>query len=285
MNCRKRIFFVEGADDKGVVKALLRACKKEVFPFEEACCPANGKGNFSDALGTLALSLKNPAAYDVVAIISDADDNAQRAWSDILKTFRNAFGTTAKRYDFPEKLPRDGFFATPKQSGLPTLGAWIMPDNSSGRMLEDFYLHLIPENDSLLQEAERVLSELESKNLQKYKAIHRSKAKVHTWLAWQENPGVPMGLGLDILKNQMNLDVPDAQAFLGWLKKTVAGNRAGICTVKLPLSRADVSGIREGRANGCVAKPPVDVRKWERRSVAITSCCFGRITRSCARWV
>jgi hypothetical protein len=22
---------------------------------------------------------------------------------------------------------------------------------------------------------------------------HRSKAVIHTWLAWQENPGVPMG--------------------------------------------------------------------------------------------
>lgn len=220
MDDRKQIFFVEGADDKGVVKALLRAFGKNDRWFEEVCRMVGGKGNFSEMLDGLALSLKNTKAYDVIAIISDADDDAQRAWSGILKTFRNTLGTTAQSYDFPEALPRDGFLASPKQDGLPKLGAWIMPDNSSsGRMLEDFFLRLISEEDLLLSEAERVLSELESKNLKKYKAIHRSKAKVHTWLAWQDPPGKPMGLGMDIFKDQMNLSAPEVLAFLGWIEK------------------------------------------------------------------
>lgn len=218
MDDRKQIFFVEGADDRGVVKALLRASGKNDQWFERACRIAGGNGNFSEMLEGLALSLKNTKAYDVIAIISDADEDAQSTWSNILKTFRNALGPTAQSYDFPETLPRDGFLANPKRDGLPTLGAWIMPNNRSGRMLEDFFLRLISENDLLLQEAERVLLDLESKGLKRYKKIHRSKAKVHTWLAWQDPPGKPMGLGMDIFKDRMVLKAPEAVEFLEWIE-------------------------------------------------------------------
>lgn len=37
MDDRKQIFFVEGADDRGVVKALLRASGKNDQWFERAC--------------------------------------------------------------------------------------------------------------------------------------------------------------------------------------------------------------------------------------------------------
>ena len=38
-----------------------------------------------------------------------------------------------------------------------------------------------------------ILNEIETEQLNFYSLTHRQKAFVHTWLAWQENPGMPMG--------------------------------------------------------------------------------------------
>ena len=56
-------------------------------------------------------------------------------------------------------------------------------------MLEDFALNMIPAEDLLIRKVEVVLSELEAEGIQRYKQVHRSKAKIHTFLAWQDEPG------------------------------------------------------------------------------------------------
>ena len=95
-----------------------------------------------------------------------------------------------------------------------------MPDGKSGGMLEDFAASLIRGNDALLRKARTVLDEVEQvvdAEPQRYAAVHRPKALIHTWLAWQRNPGRPLGTA--IKAGYLQYDSPAALAFVGWLRR------------------------------------------------------------------
>ena len=91
-----------------------------------------------------------------------------------------------------------------------------MPDNVNLGMVEDFALSLVPQNDSLINEAESILQRIEQVGIQKYIPKHRSKAKIHTYLAWQDEPGAP--IGQSITKRVLDPNHPIAQTFVqNWL--------------------------------------------------------------------
>jgi hypothetical protein len=46
---------------------------------------------------------------------------------------------------------------------------------------------------------------------------HRSKALIHTWLAWQEAPGRPFGPALRA--RSQDAAAPDGRALLRWLDR------------------------------------------------------------------
>ena len=73
------------------------------------------------------------------------------------------------------------------------------------------------EYDALMKKSEDVLTELEEEGIQKYKPVHRSKAKIHTYLAWQDIPGRPMGQA--ITANILNANSELAMKFAKWLKE------------------------------------------------------------------
>lgn len=87
-----------------------------------------------------------------------------------------------------------------------------MPDNAQGGMLEDFLLRLIPRTDVLLAHAQQTVATLPE---QRFAAAHRAKAEIHTWLAWQEHPGTPLGLALR--RRYLDADHALAQRFHDWL--------------------------------------------------------------------
>ena len=60
-------------------------------------------------------------------------------------------------------------------------------------------------------------TKIEKEKIQKYKFVHRAKAKIHSYLAWQDEPGKPMGTS--ITAHVLNPDCPNGQMFLNWLKK------------------------------------------------------------------
>jgi hypothetical protein len=51
----------------------------------------------------------------------------------------------------------------------------------------------------------------------KFRLEHRSKACVHTWLAWQEEPGTPMGQA--ITARYLDADALHAQQLMRWFRK------------------------------------------------------------------
>ena len=95
--------------------------------------------------------------------------------------------------NIPDNCPQGGAIIYPDNIDDIKIGVWIMPDNDDNGMLEDFVAFLIPDGDKLLPEVDSVLANIEAKGLNMYKSIHHSKARIHTWLAWQEDPRTPMG--------------------------------------------------------------------------------------------
>jgi hypothetical protein len=72
---------------------------------------------------------------------------------------------------------------------------------------------LIPEDDSLRDYSLKCVENLPDK---RFKDSFRSKAEIHTWLAWQEEPGTPLGLA--VTKKYLS-NVDSAQTFLDWLNR------------------------------------------------------------------
>ena len=82
-------------------------------------------------------------------------------------------------------------------------------------MLEDFATFLIPKDDSLLPEVDKVLTDIETRKLNRYNPTHHSKARIHTWLAWQKDPGTPLGWA--VTKKYLSATPPICQDFVNWL--------------------------------------------------------------------
>jgi hypothetical protein len=103
------------------------------------------------------------------------------------------------------------------QPGRATVGVWIMPDNQLPGMLEDFVRLLVHEKDKALWDrAVRSVKAIPKKE-RMFPEIHLAKVHLHTWLAWQEEPGTPIGLA--ITKRYFDANLPEAQRFIAWLRR------------------------------------------------------------------
>ena len=90
-----------------------------------------------------------------------------------------------------------------------------MPDNQLDGTLEDFLKFLVPEGDPLLPYAEQTLNNLPETH---FTSPRRPKALMHTWLAWQNEPGKPYGQAISA--KYLNTDLPMAKTFANWLRRT-----------------------------------------------------------------
>jgi len=131
------------------------------------------------------------------------DEDIQTRWSQIRGRLASA------GISLPEKPKHDGTIVDGARPGV-RFGVWVMPDNSLGGMLEDFLGHLVPEGDPCWAYADAAVVEARRLGASHVAARH-SKARIHTWLAWQEQPGLPFGTALfaHVLKH----DSPIALAF------------------------------------------------------------------------
>lgn len=200
-----KILLVEGKNDKHVLWALL---KKYKIP---NCFDIIDCGGIEPLKGQISIRFKAPN-IDTVGVIIDADTDIHSRWESV-KSKLSEMG-----FVIPDNLPEEGLVV---KDGNRKAGVWIMPDNKTNGMLEDFISFLIPEEDSLRPLAESTLESIEKDNLNKYNKIHHSKAFIHTWLAWQEEPGIPMGQS--ITQRYLNVESERCQKLINWIKKTFVG--------------------------------------------------------------
>jgi hypothetical protein len=198
-NFNKKLL-VEGNDDKHVIWAL---CEKYEIPENFDVINCDGIDSLEEQI---PIMLKG-SGIETVGIIIDADDNLQMRWNS-LKNILSAIGCNV-----PQILQKIGLILA---DNLPKTGVWIMPDNNSNGMLEDFVSFLIPHEDKLLPVVHSTLNDIESRQLNKYSTIHKSKAVIHTWLAWQEEPGKP--LGTSITKRYLSANDATCHDFVQWMK-------------------------------------------------------------------
>ena len=66
--------------------------------------------------------------------------------------------------------------------------------------------------------ANQTLEAIEKEKLNKYIPAHKSKALIHSWLSWQEDPGTPMGLA--ITKKFLTTQEEICKKLISWLNAT-----------------------------------------------------------------
>ncbi len=196
---------VEGKNDRHVVWALCEQHQvPETFSVE---IPREDNGGVETLLKSIPVRLKI-SGLRALGVILDADQNLASRWDAVCERFRQAGYS-----NLPPNPEPNGSIIEVDQ--MPRIGIWLMPNNHLPGMLENFVSHFIPDDDLLATKAEVVLHEIESENLNKYSLSHHQKAFIHTWLAWQETPGQPMGQA--ITAQVLSHDQPLAQAFIKWL--------------------------------------------------------------------
>lgn len=200
----EKILLVEGVDDYHVVLHLQGNHGIRVVDRKDV----RQLGGIEPLLESLPVQLK-ASDGGVLGVVIDADQDFAARWQAVRHCL-----TVAGYEGIPDAPDRQGvILAAPPATLLPRFGAWLMPDNSSKGILEDFLRFLVPKGDVLLPYAEKALQELPE---QRFSKNDPPKALIHTWLAWQCEPGRPFGQA--ITARFLQPDVKEATVFVEWLK-------------------------------------------------------------------
>ncbi len=203
-----KILLVEGKDDQHVIYAIRDIYKipKNAFKIEEL-------GGIENVLQKADLTLIDGSMDNCLGIVIDADDNLNSQWQKVRSILERA------GFENLPALPDENGTII-KQEFLPAFGVWIMPDNKIEKgFLETFLTYLVPdpENNKIWQHAKNSVADLEEKPFIKENADHTEKAEVHTYLAWQREPGKPFGQA--ITAKYLQADNPNCEKFVEWLKR------------------------------------------------------------------
>ena len=201
---------VEGKEDKSVLPHLLDAHFRWGDSRDEWPLYIEESGGIDALLapGVIEAELKQ-SGLSVLGIVADANDDAHGRWRRIRDRCLQTFP------DLPEEFPDEGLQAS-NEDGL-SFGVWLMPDNRAHGMLETFLSFLVPEDAAPLwafaQESCRTAKEDKGAP---FKEVHYDKARIHTFLAWQDEPGE--SLSVAVQKRALDATLPYAQPFVTWLR-------------------------------------------------------------------
>jgi hypothetical protein len=195
---------VEGADD---VHAIIHLLKRHGYDWDDEASKrpyvsaAGGVPHIFDAFG---VALKGP--YERVGLVLDANGGVDVRWQQ-LQARAQASGV-----NLPAGPDNEGVIVPGRTDGS-EVGVWLMPNNASPGTLEDFLVELVPPRELLWAYAQTVVAEARTRGA-RYRA--ELKAALFTWLAWQEEPGLPFGTALraGVLRH----DSPTALVFVDWFR-------------------------------------------------------------------
>jgi hypothetical protein len=192
---------VEGSDDKHLVKNLLR---DHGIRLDEDLEILDCRGVYRLLEESLPTHLLG--SYNALGVIVDADLDLSTRWQSVRDRL------VQSGYDPPAEPLPEGMILTTRR---PAVGVWLMPNNLLPGTLEDFAKRLIPAEDDLWQIAESTVAALPLPR-RFVDAIER-KAEIHTYLAWQQEPGTPLGLA--VTKKYFQTDSSLAHLFVDWVRR------------------------------------------------------------------
>lgn len=217
----QRVIFVEGEDDMHAVGHLLdqngiSACifEDEIPTLVTEDIALKPLGGYPTLRQNLPTELQQSSELQRAGIVVDGNASPVGRWQSLSGRIQDVGGA-----NIPDDLPAAGWVG---KVGLPdrtiTVGAWLMPDNHSPGAIEEFAVRLMPPDDPLWNYAEACVAGLtEHIETDRFEQLPKSKARVHTWLAWQEEPGMPIGAA--IRNHFLDPESPSAQHFVAWVRR------------------------------------------------------------------
>ncbi len=200
----RRTLLVEGTDDLHVIRHIL-----EIRGITDLCKIRDHDG-LANLLESLSVTLRFAEAGDVVGVVVDADDDPNARW-DALRSRLEDVGFA----DVPvHPLAGGAILNAPDSLLLERSGVWVMPDNRRPGKLEHFLLPMIPQGDDLFDHAAECVESIANP---RFRQQDKTKALIHTWLAWQARPGRPYGTA--IAARFLDASVPQVDAFVDWLNR------------------------------------------------------------------
>ena len=144
-----------------------------------------------------------------LGIMIDADQNG------VTRRYQSLYNLCSASFpDMPNALPIEGLVVN--NASQKRLGIWIMPDNRSEGDLETFLRDLVP--DQPLWKYAESCSESAKKDWNApYRNAHRNKAKLYSWLSWQDPPVQNPGRALK--SGALDATLPVTQSFIEWFRK------------------------------------------------------------------
>lgn len=201
----RKLLLVEGSNDKHVILAIQGQYPGRLVDIGEIFdCGDDGR-----LLDSLPVRLKESDITNL-GVVMDADENISRRWAKIRAILiSSGYGDTPE-----EPRPNGTVIDAPPNSLLPKFGVWLMPDNSKTGILEDFLKFLVPAECPLFTYAAETVSALPES---RFSRLAHPKALIHTWLAWQKDPGRPLGQA--ITAKYLQAGAPEAMSFMDWMKR------------------------------------------------------------------
>ena len=215
---RARWLLVEGDDDKWVTIELIarhgarwgdkKIAADEDLPYVEST------GGIDQLLKVAPVQAKS---CQRLAMILDADLAAGDAWAKLRKALLEIPDPpdwlSSILGQIPDQLPREGLVIEQLSRAL---GVWVMPDNGARGALESFLVDLVPHADVHWQHARESVAAAVERGAA-FPPQYRVKAEIHTWLAWQKEPGVPLGRAVKSAYFQH--ESAGATAFVAWFRR------------------------------------------------------------------
>ena len=206
----RKSLLVEGSDDEHVLKHI---CGNRGIPALDVVKAHDGHEQLLEEI-PIQLKAKSEEG-DIVGIVIDADTDLVARWQAI----RDRFISTGYQGVPPQPDPNGTILEPPVGTPLPKAGVWIMPDNKTSGILEDFLRFLVPQADVLFDYATTCVNSISDQD-QRFSDSDKPKAIIHTWLAWQKEPGRPYGTA--ITARFLNPDVHQVDVLVSWLKRLFA---------------------------------------------------------------
>jgi len=216
------VLFVEGKDD---CHALIHLLARHSLVLDENDGPVLLKytGSDSAVLSAITAAVKGSGKHPVGFVV-DSDETVPKRWGQIRSKLASVGVTLpAPAAIWSDELPAAGFFAQ-SVTFERNVGVWIMPNNRTDYgKIEDLLATLVPVTDDLFELAKKSTIEaiaLSTKRPPDRKAIqakYERKGQLHSWLAWQQEPG--MSYGHALRRKYFEHESEVATAFVVWFKR------------------------------------------------------------------
>jgi hypothetical protein len=201
----RNILLVEGKDDEHVLKHVCGT--RDVQELDEI----KEQGSVEKLLENFPVRLKE-SDVEALGVVIDADTDLAARWDSL----RNRL-ILVEYENVPEDPAPDGTILDPPAGTLlPRVGIWIMPDNQSEGILENFLRFLVPAGSALFEHVESSVAAI-PEGERRFTELAKPKAIIHTWLAWQEEPGKPLGTA--ITARYLDSGVAQVDDLVSWLNR------------------------------------------------------------------